>query len=96
MPATAEVLPAIAKAVNGQVPVLVDGGIRTGMDVFRALALGADAVLLGRPVVPFVYAAGAEGLKVYLDKIIAELKDTMTMCGTPTLADISPDNVASF
>ncbi len=96
VPATAEVLPAIAKAVNGRVPIFVDGGIRSGTDVFRALALGADAVLLGRPVVPFVYAAGAEGLKVYLDKIIAELKDTMTMCGTPTLADISPDNVASF
>ncbi len=96
VPATAEVLPAIAKAVKGQVPIFVDGGIRSGMDVFRALALGADAVLLGRPVVPFVYAAGAEGLKVYLDKVIAELKDTMTMCGTPTLADIGPDNVASF
>ncbi len=96
VPATAEVLPAIAKAVNGQVPVLVDGGIRTGMDVFRALALGADAVLLGRPVVPFVYAAGAEGLRVYLDRIVAELKDTMTMCGAPTLADIGPDNVVRF
>ncbi len=96
VPSTAEVLPAIAKAVNGQVPVLVDGGIRSGVDVFRALALGADAVLLGRPVVPFVYAAGAEGLRVYLDKIVAELRDTMTMCGTPTLADIGPDNVIKF
>ena len=96
VPATAEVLPAIAKAVNGRVPVLVDGGIRSGVDVFRALALGADAVLVGRPVVPFVYAAGAEGLNVYLDKMIAELKDTMTMCGTPTLADLGPDNVTVF
>ena len=93
VPATAEVLPAIAQAVNGRVPILVDGGIRSGVDVFRALALGADAVLLGRPVVPFVYAAGAEGLRVYLDRIIAELKDTMTMCGTHTLADIGPENV---
>lgn len=96
VPATAEVLPAIARAVKGRVPILVDGGIRSGVDVFRALALGADAVLLGRPVVPFVYAAGAEGLRVYLDKIVAELKDTMTMCGTPTLADIGPDNVVRF
>ncbi len=96
VPATAEVLPAIARAVNGQVPVFVDGGIRSGVDVFRALALGADAVLLGRPVVPFVYAAGAEGLKVYLDKIIAELRDTMTMCGAHTLADIGPENVVRF
>ena len=96
VPSTAEVLPAIAKAVDGEIPIFVDGGIRSGVDVFRALALGADAVLLGRPVVPFVYAAGAEGLRVYLDKIVAELRDTMTMCGTPTLADIGPDNVCRF
>lgn len=96
VPATAEVLPAIAEAVKGQLVILVDGGIRSGVDVFRALALGADAVLLGRPVVPFVYAAGEEGLRVYLDKIIAELRDTMTMCGTHTLADIGPDNVIKF
>ncbi len=96
VPATAEVLPAIAEAVGGHIPVLVDGGIRSGVDVFKALALGADAVLIGRPVVPFVYAAGAEGLRVYLDKLIAELRDTMTMCGTPTLADISRDNVVKF
>ena len=96
VPSTAEVLPAIAKAVDGRIPVFVDGGIRSGVDVFRALALGADAVLIGRPVVPFIYAAGAEGLTVYLDKLIAELRDTMTMCGTPSLADIGPDNVTVF
>ena len=49
-PATAEVLPAIADAVGGKMTILVDGGIRTGMDVFKALALGADAVLIGRPL----------------------------------------------
>ena len=96
VPATAEVLPAIAERVAGRVPVFVDGGIRSGVDVFRALALGADAVLIGRPLVPMVYAAGAEGVKVYLDKIVAELKDTMTMCGTPTLADIGRDSVIRF
>ena len=95
VPSTAEVLPAVAKAVNGRVPIFVDGGIRTGTDVFRALALGADAVLIGRPLLPFIYAAGAEGLTAYMDKLIAELKDTMTMCGTPTLADIGPDNVTA-
>ena len=93
VPSTAEVLPAIADAVKGQLTILVDGGIRSGVDVFRALALGADAVLIGRPVVPFIYAAGAEGLKVYLDKLLGELTSTMTMCGTPTLADIGRDNV---
>ncbi len=96
VPATAEVLPAIADAVAHRIPVLVDGGIRSGVDIFRALALGADAVLLGRPVVPFVYAAGAEGLKAYLDKMTSELKDTMTMCGTPTLADIGRHNIAAI
>ena len=52
MPSTAEVLPAIAEAVKGQITILVDGGIRSGVDVFRALALGADGVLIGRPLLP--------------------------------------------
>ena len=96
VPSTAEVLPAIADAVKGKITILVDGGIRSGVDVFRALALGADGVLIGRPVVPFLYAAGAEGVKVYLDKITEELKSTMTMCGTPTLADIGRNNVYGY
>ena len=95
VPSTAEVLPAIADAVKGKTVIFVDGGIRSGVDVFRALALGADAVLIGRPVVPFIYAAGAEGLRIYLDKIVAELRDTMTMCGAPTLRDIGRENVFS-
>ena len=73
--------------------IFVDGGIRSGVDVFRALALGADAVLIGRPILPLVYAAGAEGFKVYMDKIIGELKSTMTMCGAATLKDITRDKV---
>lgn len=92
-PATAEVLPAIAKAVKGKVKIFVDGGIRSGVDVFKALALGADAVLIGRPVIPFIYAEGEEGFKVYMDRIVSQLKDTMTMCGTPSLADIGEGNV---
>ena len=63
------------------------------MDVFRAIALGADAVLIGRPILPMIYGAGAEGFKVYMDKIIGELKSTMTMCGAATLADITRDKV---
>ncbi|MBR2716565.1 MAG: alpha-hydroxy-acid oxidizing protein [Oscillospiraceae bacterium] len=93
VPSTAEVLPGIADAVGGSLTIFVDGGIRSGVDVYRALALGADAVLIGRPVVPFIYAAGAEGLKAYLDRLLAELSSTMTMCGTPTLADIGRENV---
>ena len=92
-PATAEVLPEIAKAVKGRALILVDGGIRTGLDVFRALALGADAVLIARPFVTAVYGAGAEGVKAYVDQLTAELADTMAMCGAKTLADITPDMV---
>ncbi len=93
VPSTAEVLPEIVDAVKGQIKIFVDGGIRSGVDVFKAIAMGADAVLIGRPVVPFIYAAGEEGFKVYMDKIVKELRDTMAMCGTPTLADISRDNI---
>ena len=88
-PATAEVLPAIADAVGGRMTILVDGGIRTGMDVFKALALGADAVLIGRPFVNMVYGGGAEGVKVYVEKLKAELADTMAMCGAHSLSDIN-------
>ena len=88
-PATAEVLPAIADAVGGQMTVFVDGGIRTGMDVFKALALGADAVLIGRPFVNMVYGGGAEGVQVYVSKLKAELEDTMAMCGAHSIADIN-------
>ena len=93
VPSTAEVLPAIAEAVRGQTTVLVDGGIRSGVDVFRALALGADGVLIGRPILTAIYGAGEEGFKVYMDKIVGELKSTMTMCGASTLKDITADKV---
>lgn len=93
VPSTAEVLPEIVDAVKGQIKIFVDGGIRSGVDVFKAIAMGADAVLIGRPVVPFIYAAGEEGFRVYMDKIVKELRDTMAMCGTPTLTDISRDNI---
>ena len=93
VPSTAEVLPSIVEAVKGQITILVDGGIRSGVDVFRALALGADGVLIGRPVLTAIYGAGAEGFKVYMDKIVGELKSTMTMCGAATLKEITRDKV---
>ena len=93
VPSTAEVLPAIADAVKGRTVILVDGGIRSGVDVFRALALGADGVLIGRPVLTAIYGAGEEGYRVYMDKIVSELKGTMTMCGAATLKDITRDKV---
>ena len=95
-PATAEVLPAIADAVGGRMKILVDGGIRTGMDVFKALALGADGVLIGRPYVVMVYGAGADGVRIYTDKLTAELKDTMAMCGAHKLSDIRREMIHGF
>ena len=90
-PATAEVLPSIAKAVDGQIKVFVDGGIRTGVDVFKALAMGADAALIARPFVTAVYGGQEDGVRAYVDKIGAEFKDTMKMCGAFSLKDISGD-----
>lgn len=92
-PSTAEVLPSIVKAVKGKITIIVDGGIRSGVDVFRALALGADAVLIGRPILTSIYGAGEEGFNIYMDKIVGELKSTMTMCGAATLKDITEDKI---
>ena len=93
VPSTAEVLPSIADAVKGKITIIVDGGIRSGVDVFRAIALGADAVLIGRPIIPAIYGGGAEGFKVYMDKIVGELKSTMTMCGAASLKEITREKI---
>lgn len=88
-PATAEVLEDITEAVGGRLKVFVDGGIRSGVDIFKALAMGADGVLICRPFVTAVYGGGAEGVQCYIEKLGAELADTMAMCGAFTLSDIS-------
>lgn len=90
-PSTAEVLPEIARAVGDDMTIIVDGGIRTGLDIFRAIALGADAVIIARPYVTSVYGAAEEGVKVYTDKLKAELSDVMSMCGAKTIKDINFD-----
>ncbi len=87
-PATAEVLPEIVAAVKGKTQILIDGGIRSGLDVFKALAMGADACLICRPVLISYYGGGQEGIEIYLDKIKSELEDTMYMCGARKIADI--------
>lgn len=93
-PSTAEVLPQIVEALKGSgVKIFVDGGIRSGVDVFKALALGADAVLICRPFVPAVYGGEEEGVKLYIEKIGAELADTMAMCGAKDIASISGDMI---
>lgn len=90
-PATVEVLPAIAQAVGGRMKIFIDGGIRTGLDVFKVLALGADAVLIGRPYVTAVYGGGAEGAVVYTQKVGTELAETMAMTGANKLSDINKE-----
>lgn len=92
-PATAEVLQEIAQAVDGSMKVFVDGGIRSGVDVFKALAMGADAVLIARPFVNAVYGGGREGVKILADKLGAELADTMEMCGAASLKEITADMI---
>ena len=92
-PATAEVLEEIATAVDGSMKIFVDGGIRSGTDVFKALALGADAVIIARPFVTAGYGGGREGVEAYIQKIGSELADTMAMCGVSSLAEITRDCV---
>ena len=90
---TAEVLPEIAAAVGDDLKILIDGGIRSGVDIFKALALGADGVLISRPFVTAVYGGGKDGVKIYIDKLAEELKETMMMCGAFRLREITADMV---
>jgi isopentenyl diphosphate isomerase/L-lactate dehydrogenase-like FMN-dependent dehydrogenase len=88
--ATLDALPAVVEAVDGKIPVLIDGGIRRGSDIFKALALGATAVLVGRPYVWGLAAFGKQGVQRVIDMLRAELQITMGLAGVPDLASISP------
>lgn len=92
-PATLEVLPAVVDAVAGRCPVLMDGGIRWGTDVLKALALGAAAVLIGRPILWGLAAAGAEGVARVLQILRDELSVAMALAGCPSLAALDRDLV---
>jgi len=88
VPASLDALPAIAEAVDGRVPLLLDGGIRRGTDVFKALALGASAVLVGRPLIHALAAAGAPGVAHALHILRTELEMVMALSGCRMLAEI--------
>jgi biotin carboxylase/NAD(P)H-dependent flavin oxidoreductase YrpB (nitropropane dioxygenase family) len=90
MPGTAEVLPEIANAVGGRIKVLVDGGIREGIDILKMLALGADAVMIGRPVCIAAFGAGQEGVSFYLREKLNELKKAMILTGCGSIGRIDP------
>ena len=90
---TIECLPEVIAAVNGRIPVIIDGGIRRGTDVFKALALGASAVGIGRPYCWGLGAFGQAGVERVLDLLNRELAITMRGSGTPSIAAIGPDYV---
>ena len=90
MPGTADVLPEIANAVAGRVKILVDGGIREGIDILKMLALGADAVMIGRPVCIAAFGAGQEGVSFYLNQKKDELAKAMVLTGCASIDQIDP------
>jgi isopentenyl diphosphate isomerase/L-lactate dehydrogenase-like FMN-dependent dehydrogenase len=93
VPATLDVLPEVVSAVAGRVPVLLDGGVRWGTDVLKALALGAAAVMIGRPLLWGLAAGGERGAARLLGLLREELSTAMALAGARTIADIGPDLV---
>ena len=89
VPATIEALPAVIDAVQDRIPVLLDGGVRRGTDVVKALALGAKAVLIGRPYLWGLAAGGAEGVERVVGILRAELEAVMKLCGVTSIAAIN-------
>lgn len=93
-----DALPGVVDAVRGRgsaMPVLFDSGVRTGADVFVAMALGATAVGIGRPYVYGLALAGQEGAAQVLRHLLAELDLTMALTGCRTLADLTPDRLVA-
>jgi 4-hydroxymandelate oxidase len=91
--ATIDCLPEVVEAVHGAIPVLIDGGIRRGTDIFKALALGARAVGIGRPYLWGLGAFGQPGVERVLDILRAELELVMAQCGVRTIGEIKPSHV---
>jgi isopentenyl diphosphate isomerase/L-lactate dehydrogenase-like FMN-dependent dehydrogenase len=89
-----DALPRVVEAVDGAVEVLFDGGIRTAADVLKALALGAEAVLLGRPYAYALAIAGGEGVTQLLRGLLAELEITLALCGLRSPDEAGPEILA--
>lgn len=88
-PGVAEVLPEISDKLKGKIKIIADGGVRSGVDVLKLLALGADAVLIGRPVIIAIFGGGREGLKIYFENIKNELKQAMLLTGVENVRNVS-------
>jgi isopentenyl diphosphate isomerase/L-lactate dehydrogenase-like FMN-dependent dehydrogenase len=94
LPATIEVLPEIAEALRGaNMPILIDGGVRRGSDIVKALALGATACMIGRPFLWGLAAGGAEGVTRVLDIFRDELERTMVLMGRTDVRELAPSMV---
>jgi isopentenyl diphosphate isomerase/L-lactate dehydrogenase-like FMN-dependent dehydrogenase len=93
--ATADALAEVAAAVGDRVEVYVDGGVRRGTDVLKALALGARAVLVGRPVLWGLAVAGSAGVERVLSGLTGELRLAMALCGAVDMAHLTPDLLAA-
>ena len=94
-PTTIEVLPEITKAVDGRAEIYLDGGIRRGTDVYKAIALGAKSVLIGRPLFWGLAVSGQSGVVSILEILRDELDTTMGMCGCPDIASINSEDISS-
>ncbi|MHA2051414.1 MAG: alpha-hydroxy-acid oxidizing protein [Promethearchaeota archaeon] len=90
-PGTGDVLREISEQINGKIKVIVDGGIRTGYDVLKMLALGAESVLIGRDIIRAAVGAGTEGVKIHMEYLHKTLQKAMMMTNCETLSDISLD-----
>jgi 4-hydroxymandelate oxidase len=88
-PGVADVLPEIAAKVKGKIKILADGGVRNGVDVLKMLALGADAVLIGRPFVTASFGGQSEGVQTYINSIADDLKSAMILTGCNSVKEIS-------
>ena len=93
VPASIAALPDVAQAVNGRVPIILDSGIRRGIDVIRALAMGANAVAVGRPVMYGLGLGGAQGVQSVLEHLRGELQSAMLLSGAAKLSDLDPSYI---
>ena len=94
-PGAARVLPALVEAVYGRLAILVDGGVRTGADVLKLIALGADAVMIGRPIAVAAMGGLQKGVQTYLESVRTELIQAMVMTGTSDIKTVSGDIIYS-
>jgi isopentenyl diphosphate isomerase/L-lactate dehydrogenase-like FMN-dependent dehydrogenase len=94
VPASIEALPEVVDAVAGRLPILMDGGVRRGTDVLKALGLGAQAVLVGRPIVWGLAARGEEGVFAVLELLRAELELGLALLGCRSPSDVTPSHVS--